>query len=446
MVNIIKFCIVVIFTVTLLVVLIEAGVFLGVIFPANYKENLINEATAHIDDYDSYDSWVPDGCIYSVYNKNGVIKESNTEKNESIIMWKEVESGALNKGSWYYKKIINKDEICIVKYKIQTEYSSQLMNKYLPQPAEFAVLLFIVMFIAEVVLFCNYFTRRLAKELCNLKETTDKIQMNNLEFKVENSEIVEINDVLSSIDKMKNELQKSLKAQWHLEEIKRKQVSALAHDIKTPLTVLRGNSELMEETALDEEQRAYNVSIQHSIANMEQYLSTLLDIMCLEKSENQVFGEISIKPFLDGIVLDVAALIVSKNIRFQINNSSTLQMIYADEVAVKRAIMNLVSNAIDYTPDFDRIELSVSNDEKYIYFVVEDSGKGFSAEELKLATEQFYQGDKSRKVKNHYGLGLYIVDNLVKNHGGTVNLSNSERTGGAKVMIKLPIAFSIITS
>ena len=72
-----------------------------------------------------------------------------------------------------------------------------------------------------------------------------------------------------------------------------------------------------------------------------------------------------------------------------------------------------------------------------MHFIIEDSGRGFSKEELTMATEEFYQGDKSRNSRDHYGMGLYIAQTFVNKHGGIINLSNSEYLGGARVELTI---------
>ncbi|NFL83865.1 GHKL domain-containing protein, partial [Clostridium botulinum] len=101
--------------------------------------------------------------------------------------------------------------------------------------------------------------------------------------------------------------------------------------------------------------------------------------------------------------------------------------------------INIITNAIDYCPVKGEILFSVDSDNEYISFAIEDNGRGFTNEELDSATEQFYQGDKSRNSKNHYGMGLYITRNIIKKHGGNLILENSKEMGGAKVVIKLPL-------
>ncbi|MBC3889632.1 GHKL domain-containing protein [Acetobacterium paludosum] len=436
---VVKFCIIVIATVILMCIVLEAGFLSGIILPANHAENIINEAVVHIKDYSSYADWMPYGCTYAVYDEAGRVKESNIDEAESLVMWQDVQNGVSNKGDSYYKIIRTANDTGIIKYKLYPRYSNENWNKYLPGPSVFTILIFIVLFILETIILANRFTKRLNREVQLLKDTTDKIQMDNLEFQVASSEIIEINDVLASIDKMKVELKNSLTRQWILEEGKKKQISALVHDLKTPLTVIRGNAELIEETELNKEQRVCSVSVQKSVADMEQYLMTLMDIIESEKENNLVVKDISFTILMETIISDARLIAGQKNIRLTLIQESVPAIITVDETAIKRCLLNVISNAVEHTPTGGEIFLNASEKGKFLYFMVEDSGPGFSGEEMKSALEQFYQGEKSRNSREHYGLGLYIVDNLVKNHGGSVKLLKSEKIGGAKVEIKIPI-------
>lgn len=92
-----------------------------------------------------------------------------------------------------------------------------------------------------------------------------------------------MNEVLTSLVKMKDELNHSLRTQWNMETNRREQIAALAHDIKTPLTILRGNAELLNESMLDSNQKKCNEHILKSIDEMEIYMKSLLDITKCEE-------------------------------------------------------------------------------------------------------------------------------------------------------------------
>lgn len=106
--------------------------------------------------------------------------------------------------------------------------------------------------------------------------------------------------------------------------------------------------------------------------------------------------------------------------------------------------MNVISNAVDYSPNNGKIYFEIKSMDNKISFIITDCGKGFSRENIKSATKQFYMGDCSRASKSHYGIGLYITQSFVKLHGGTLQVANSTVTGGAEVTIQIPICQWIV--
>ncbi|NFQ57901.1 HAMP domain-containing histidine kinase, partial [Clostridium botulinum] len=301
------------------------------------------------------------------------------------------------------------------------------------------VILFIITFILEVIILSKCFSKRVAKEMKILKNITESIKVENLNFETEESSITEVNEVLSALDKMRLELNVSLNKQWNLEKSRKDQIAALAHDIKTPLTIIKGNSELLRELNLNSDAMVFNGNILNEIKNMEYYIKSLIEIMKSEKEIMLKKENVNLEIFINEIIEQGILLIKDKQIKFIDEVKTNIERINVDRVSLKRAIVNIITNAIDYCPVKGEILFSVYSNNEYISFTIEDNGRGFTKEELDSATEQFYQGDKSRNSKNHYGMGLYITRNIIKKHGGNLILENSKEIEGAKVVIKLPL-------
>ena len=172
---------------------------------------------------------------------------------------------------------------------------------------------------------------------------------------------------------------------------------------------------------------------------MENYIKSLIEIMKSEKESVIEKKKINIESFLQDILKQGILMSKSKNIKFESEVKNIPEFIIGDESAIKRALSNVISNAVEYCRENSEILFYVDSDEKTLEFIIEDSGKGFTQEELQLATEQFFQGDKSRNSKNHYGMGLYIARKLIEKHNGSILLENSKKLGGAKVKIKIPL-------
>ena len=101
-------------------------------------------------------------------------------------------------------------------------------------------------------------------------------------------------------------------------------------------------------------------------------------------------------------------------------------------------LVNVLSNAVEHTPQGGNVTFEIWEDNNELSFLITDTGKGFSDEALKHATEQFFMGDDSRNSKSHYGIGLYVAASIAKKHNGKIILQNSVATGGAKVTIQIP--------
>ncbi|NFH89867.1 HAMP domain-containing sensor histidine kinase [Clostridium sp. ZBS3] len=433
------FCIITVLQIIIISFLFIIGLKNGMILPANYYEQMVEKNRNNIMVTDEVSEFIPKECNYVVYDLNGKIISSNVSEKNALKIWKMIKNDRISYGSNYYKIIPRENEVCAVGYKLTAQFSNPILRKYLPSAEWCPVILFIITFILGVIILSKCFSKRVSKEMKVLKDVTENIQMENLCFKTEESNIIEINEVLLALDKMKSELNNSLNKQWKLEESRKEQIAALAHDIKTPLTIIKGNSELLNELNLNSDQVIFNGNILGEVKNMEYYIKSLIEIMKSEKEVMLKKENVNLKIFINEIIEQGILLIKDKKIKLTNEIKINTEIINVDRVSLKRAIINIITNAIDYCPIKGEILFSVDSNNEYISFTIEDNGRGFTKEELDSATEQFYQGDKSRNSKNHYGMGLYITRNIIKKHGGNLILENSKEMGGAKVVIKLPL-------
>jgi signal transduction histidine kinase len=437
-VYIISFCVTAIILALVIFGIFAIAVNKGVVLPANYYEQYIEQRRNDIAEAKNVETIIPKECIYVVFNVDGKMVQGNMTEKEALEIWSEFQNNTSN-GKYFYKIIQRTNEICIVQYSLVAKFSNTVLQKYISNAENCFFLLYVILFIAEIIVFSRCFSRRLLKEMQILKDTTKNIQMENLDFQIENSNIIEINEVLFALEKMKKELQQSLSKQWKMEETRKEQLAALAHDIKTPLTIVRGNAELLNELELDSEQRAFTKNILAETEKMEFYIKSLIDIMKSEREAVIARKQIELVSFIKDIVETGHSMTREKEIAFISNIEKVPRVFLGDEMALHRAIINVISNAVEYTPINGEILFNVYTNNKSIRFIIEDSGRGFTLEELNYATEQFFQGDKSRNSKNHYGMGLYIAKEFLRKHNGTITLENSERLSGARVTLEMPV-------
>lgn len=301
------------------------------------------------------------------------------------------------------------------------------------------IVTFIILYFSIVLIITTIYAKNLNKHLRPLLQATEKIKEQDLNFDIKYSGIKEFNDVLLSISEMKTELNKSLKQQWNLEQAKKEQISALAHDLKTPLTIISGNAELLFDSRLNKEQQEYTDYILKNTGQIQKYIKTLIEISNSEKALFLQPEKIDSENFINIIHDQLEALANTKELKIEFTKTDLPRSIMVDKSLLYRAIMNVISNAVDYSPNSGKIYFEVKSLDNEIHFITTDSGKGLSREDIKSATKQFYMGDSSRTSKIHFGIGLYITQSFVNLHGGSLHIGNSSVTGGAEITIEIPI-------
>lgn len=413
---------------------------LGVTTYGNYSEIRANElAPILAATPDLSDVQIPMGIEYALLDKNYQLIETTLDENELEQAMRYATTGTIDQNlQKKYLLVTRENEYVVLQYYIGAQYTNEWMNKYLPSPD----ILLIVLIAAGGIFVCLLLTARFAKklrlQLVPLFEATSEVAKQNLDFEVGHSNIKEFEDVLISFSHMKESLKASLEHQWKAEQMQKEQIAALAHDLKTPLTVIQGNADLISETELDEEQCLYAEYIISSSEQMQLYIRTLIDISRAATGYQFHVEDIDLPAYVEQLQRQIGALCQTKKIGLQMEIEHLPAVLSADKLLLERAIMNVVNNALDYSQQDSSISISITGGKGNLQILVTDAGPGFSQEDLLHAEEQFYMADHSRSSNLHFGMGLFITKSIVQQHGGQLILSNSEKTGGAQVTMKIP--------
>lgn len=413
----------------------------GIIFPANYAEKQVLEAESRIlEGVDPLDDTSDALYKYAKFTFDGKLLDHSLSARQSATAWELLEdTHASYRFPYYYRKVTHGQDVYIFQFSVSAKFSNPVLRSILPNAELFFLGLFCFIFLGGSALLASSFGRKIARKMSKLQETVQHIQEQNLDFSIQYSGIVEIDRVLQSMDQMKSALSQSLERQWSLERSRRDQISALAHDIKTPLTIVRGNVELLSETHLTEEQKGYSDYIAASTRQMESYINTLIEITKTEGSTSLHPVIVNTEEFIRKIKGQMQALAVIKELSPEVTTRELPDTLYADPALLERALLNVISNGVDQAPVGSKLTMIVESVQDRIRFTVIDEGPGFSPEALKLATEQFYMGDASRGTSGHYGMGLYITKFIARLHRGEVQIANSALTGGGEVTVEIPL-------
>jgi two-component system phosphate regulon sensor histidine kinase PhoR len=209
-----------------------------------------------------------------------------------------------------------------------------------------------------------------------------------------------------------------------LEKIRQDFVANVSHELRTPLTTIKGYAETLLEGALKEDQAFQFVQvIKRHTDRLTIIVEDLLMLSRIETKEFQLKMEaIPLRDFIDDVVEFVKEPAEKKKISLSRNEIPSSLAVQADRDYLEQILINLLDNAIKYTPEGGRVTVSaIEKDSKEIQFSVEDNGIGIPKEDLSRIFERFYRVDKGRsKELGGTGLGLSIVKHLVQAHGGRV--------------------------
>ena len=416
------------------------------LLPANYGELVLEKNNEAIKESEKVgEELIPSGSQFGIFDQDGTFLYGSFDKKDQETAWQNYQKdNQYARGKGYYHFFQRKNgEICIVKYYIEVRYANEKLNDILP-PAEkltswLMAGLFTILTVLSGLILSRHFAKRMKKELAGLAQVTEKIACNDLDFEVQSSNIREMEDRMRSLEKMKDALKISLQQQWEAEQSRNRQLSALAHDIKTPLTVIRGNAELLTEGELCSEDLFCVQEILKNARDIEQYLDSMRQVLKGQKNRTEQ-ERVSCSDLAWEFKEAACRLGEVKRIPvfLETEEGEHEGEILCSRTELLRAWKNIVSNGLEHTSPGKGIRIEICEkvlEAPYLVVSVRDYGQGFSKEALIHGAEAFFSGDESRHDRKHQGLGLSIAENFMKNQGGFLEYKNVEKECGALVSL-----------
>ncbi len=226
------------------------------------------------------------------------------------------------------------------------------------------------------------------------------------------------------------------------EKLRSDMTSLMSHELRTPITSIKGFAELiLMDDKLSEENREFLTIIANESQRLSKMLSTFLSVSNLEQSDKKEFTKTAVK--LDSVVHEVVNELQesAKRKRIQLFEKTTdsLPPIAADKGLIRRAISNLIDNAIKYSPERTSVMISTVLEADFLRVVVEDRGYGVPSDEKEKIWQKFYRvaRDGQDKEDESTGLGLSLVKEVVEQHGGSCKVE-SEVGQGSRFSFTLP--------
>lgn len=286
-------------------------------------------------------------------------------------------------------------------------------------------------------------SRVISRKMAPLAEAAGRVGAGDLDFAVGSTNVREVNDVLAAMDAMRASLAESLEARWAAERGQREQVASLAHDLKTPLTVLRANADFVAEE-LEDEKDAEIAAAARDIAGGVERLDGYVRLL-IEASRGSGGAERApMRPaeLCEQVLAEAAQIARARGVTLDAATGPAVAgapEAPLDRTALARAAAYLVANAAEHARS--RVAVSCDVEGGHLVIEVADDGPGFSPAALERGCERLFTDDSSRSSRDggrHYGLGLHAASEAASAHGGSVSLANSP-SGGAVATIAVPL-------
>lgn len=272
--------------------------------------------------------------------------------------------------------------------------------------------------------------RAISRPVKELIEATQRVSRGDLGHQVPVRTEDELGQLAASFNQMSTDLATA-------NQLRRQMTADVAHELRTPLSVILGYTEALADGKLHGKPAIYDAM--YGEAQLLSHLVDDLRTLSLADADELTLNRAPLPPLecLERTAAAHAALAAQHNIHIAVDASPDLPLIDVDRERIAQVLGNLVANALRYTPEGGNVTLSARAANGDVLMQVSDTGPGIAPEHLLLIFKRFYRADESRPANGESGLGLAIARSLVEAHGGTIRAANGVN-GGAVFSIALP--------
>ncbi|WP_413366988.1 sensor histidine kinase [Lysinibacillus sp. 3P01SB] len=419
------------------IIFVTWGIGQHLFLPANAPIKKAEEIKNEIVKTDTIDSsLIPSELDFAIFDKqtNTLIESNMSSKNIQ-----NVEKAFLNARTTdeltSFIKYETPYEMILIHYNLKIQFANIELRRVFPNPgvllASFSILVYVIYLIWNI----RSFSHTIIQENEKLIIVTNKIKERDLNFEFPKVRFTEYTNVMEAMESLSEALVESIQKEIQITNSKTEQINYLIHDIKIPLTIIKGNTELLKSMITNDNLQESFYDIMNSITQIERYIQDVIDINLNNKQVELIVEEVSVNDFLHTLAVGVKSLGTHVLLEDYTERDTNILI---DPPLFIRAINNIVLNGIERTPAHERLQIKVTQSRNLIHFTITDYGPGFSEESLKKAAELFYTENNGRTSNNHYGLGLTFAKKIINQHNGKITLKNTPQHSG-EVLVEIPI-------
>lgn len=317
-------------------------------------------------------------------------------------------------------------------------YTLVKVNQWLPElkqlVVQFILAMIFILFLTACI-FTTWIYRSVVQPIRELRQATEKIKSGNLDFQVAVSSNDEMGQLCTDFEKMRQRLKESAEEKIRFDNENRELISNISHDLKTPITSIKGYVEGIMDGVADtpEKMERYLKTVYNKTNDMQRLIDELTFYSKIDTNRIPYnFRKINVSDYFGDCAEEVGLDLGAKNVVFQYANYVDENvMVIADPEQIRRVVNNIIGNSCKY---FDKsqcfINMRIKDVGDFIQVEIEDNGKGIAAKDIPYIFDRFYRTDSSRNSsKGGSGIGLSIVRKIMEDHGGKVWASSKEGTG-----------------
>ncbi|HCU3075177.1 TPA: sensor histidine kinase [Clostridioides difficile] len=336
----------------------------------------------------------------------------------------------------YLKTPINTGIITIVQNNVNqfSDYDKTLLNIINILQLVLPLIFFIgLLLLADII----FYKVKLKTPIEILNKGAMEISNNNLDFCLEYNNNDELGNLCNAFEKMRSELNKNNIKMWTMINDRKQLNAAFSHDLRNPLTVLKGYSNYLTKyiptgKLSDEKILSTTQLMSEHINRIEYYVENMSNAQRLE--DLVVSKSMSnINKFIENLDENISIIAKQEGKSFTLKSQINNINLFFDENIILRVVENIISNAFRYARN--NVSILIYLEQELLTFVIEDDGIGFSKESLKLALRPFYRDKTLNDSNAHFGMGLYISKILCEKHCGSISIENNS-TNSAKITAK----------
>lgn len=296
------------------------------------------------------------------------------------------------------------------------------------------LMILIVLFISGVAAILVY--QQFVNPLVKLKEAAERMGSGNLDDKIDfgDNRVDEVGELCESFENMRQRMSDFAKAKMQYEDENRQLISNISHDLRTPITTIKGYVEgIMDGVADTPEKQERYLKMIYSKANE---MDSLINELSLYTNINNnaipyEFHRVSVKDYFDDCMEEVYTTLLSNHMTLTYKNYCDDDVkVIVDPDQLKRVINNIITNAIKYTDkDYGQVDINIYDNDAEVKVSISDNGRGIDSDSLPHIFDRMYRADSARQSRGGSGLGLAICKKIVEEHGGNIYATSQLGTG-----------------